>query len=114
MVVRLDERKVGTFVRVHAGGALAANEKLLEYRIRRGGPRIITDAYHFQEGQAKVFERERKLMFQGSGQDAFRVLWQGGLEFRAAFDNAVRLEFAADGKAVAIYQGGGKADGVRK
>ena len=64
--------------------------------------------------EAKVFEREKKLMFQGSGQDAFRVLWQGGLEFRAAFDTAVRLVFSADGKSVAIYQGGGKADGVRK
>jgi uncharacterized membrane-anchored protein len=59
MVVRLDERKVGTFVRVHQGEALAAGEKLLEYRVRKRNPRIITDAYHFQEGQAKVFERAK-------------------------------------------------------
>jgi hypothetical protein len=63
---------------------------------------------------ARVFEREGKLMLQGSGQDAFRILWQGGLEFRAEFDTDVRLVFAADGKSLVIYQGGGKADGVRK
>ena len=63
---------------------------------------------------ARVFEREGKLMLQASGQDAFRILWQGGLEFRAEFDTDVRLVFAADGKSLAIYQGGGKADGVRK
>ena len=64
--------------------------------------------------EAKVFEREKQLMFQGSGQDAFHILWQGGSEFRAEFDTKVRLVFAPDGKSVAIYQGGGKADGVRK
>ncbi len=63
---------------------------------------------------ARVFEREGKLMVQGSGQEAFRILWQGGLEFRAEFDTDVRLVFAADGESLVIYQGGGKADGVRK
>jgi CubicO group peptidase (beta-lactamase class C family) len=64
--------------------------------------------------EAKVFARDGKLMMQGSGQDAFRLLWQGDLEFRADFDNDVRLVFAADGKSLELYQGGRKADGVRK
>jgi CubicO group peptidase (beta-lactamase class C family) len=63
---------------------------------------------------AKIFERDGKLMMQGTGQEAFRVLWQGGLEFRAEFDNDVRLVFGADGKSLAVHQGGRKADGVRK
>jgi CubicO group peptidase (beta-lactamase class C family) len=63
---------------------------------------------------SKVFEREGKLMVQGRGQSAFRILWQGDLEFRAEFDHEVKLVFAADGKSVAIYQHGQKADGVRK
>jgi CubicO group peptidase (beta-lactamase class C family) len=64
--------------------------------------------------EAKVFEREGHLMLQGSGQEAFRILWQGGGEFRAEFDTDVRLVFAADGKSLVIHQGGGKAEGVRK
>ncbi len=64
--------------------------------------------------EAKVFESGEQLMVQGSGQSAFRVLWQGGLEFRADFDNDVKLVFAPDGKSLELYQGGRKADGVRK
>jgi D-alanyl-D-alanine carboxypeptidase len=63
---------------------------------------------------SKIFEREGKLMLQASGQEAFRLLWQGGLEFRAAFDNEVKLVFAADGRSLVLHQGGRKADGVRK
>jgi CubicO group peptidase (beta-lactamase class C family) len=63
---------------------------------------------------AKVFEREGKLMVQATKQSAFRILWQGGLEFRAEFDTDVKLVFAADGKSLELYQRGGKADGVRK
>lgn len=63
---------------------------------------------------AKVFERDGNLMLQGSGQEAFRLLWQGGLEFRAEFDTDVRLIFAADGKSLVLHQNGRKADGMRK
>lgn len=64
--------------------------------------------------EAKIFERAGKLMVQGKGQGAFRVLWQGGSEFRAEFDTEVRLIFAEDGKSLVLHQGGGKANGVRK
>ncbi len=63
---------------------------------------------------ARVFEREGKLMVQASGQGAFRILWQGDLEFRAEFDTDVRLIFADDGESLVLYQGGGRAEGVRK
>jgi CubicO group peptidase (beta-lactamase class C family) len=63
---------------------------------------------------ARIFEREGKLMLQASGQGAFRLLWQGKLEFRAEFDTEVRLVFADDGESLVLHQGGGKAEGVRK
>jgi D-alanyl-D-alanine carboxypeptidase len=62
----------------------------------------------------KVFEREGKLMVQATGQDAFRILWQGGDAFRADFDPEVRLDFAPDGKSLVLFQKGRKAEGVRK
>jgi CubicO group peptidase (beta-lactamase class C family) len=64
--------------------------------------------------EAKIFERDGKLWMQGSGQSAFRILFQGGLEFRAEFDSEVKLVFAADGWSMDLYQGGRKAEGVRK
>ena len=59
MVVRLDERRIARFVRIHGGEALSPDEALLEYRVRGGGVRVITDAYFFEEGQGKTYERAR-------------------------------------------------------
>jgi D-alanyl-D-alanine carboxypeptidase len=64
--------------------------------------------------EVKVFAREGNLLLQGTGQEAFRILWQGGLEFRAEFDTDVRQVFAADGESLEVHQGGRKAVGVRK
>ncbi len=58
-VVRLDERRVGTFVRVFGGEALAPGEALLEYRKRDRGVRIVTDAYFFQEGTAERYAKAK-------------------------------------------------------
>jgi D-alanyl-D-alanine carboxypeptidase len=63
---------------------------------------------------SKLFEREGKLLLQATGQDAFRLLWQGGLEFRAEFDTDVKLVFAEDGKSLVLTQGGRKVEGVRR
>ena len=63
---------------------------------------------------AKIFEREGKLMLQATGQGAFRLMWQGAMEFRADFDNDVKLLFADDGKSLVLHQGGKKVSGVRK
>ena len=63
---------------------------------------------------ARIFEQDGQLMLQGSGQEAFRLQWQGGSEFRAEFDTKVRFVFAADGQSVVLHQGGRKVDGVRK
>jgi uncharacterized membrane-anchored protein len=59
MVVRLDEHKVASYVRVHAGEAVAPEEALLEYRVRSRGVRIVTDAWFFEEGRAGDFRSAR-------------------------------------------------------
>lgn len=59
MVVRVDERGVGRFVRIHRGEALAANEALLEYRVRGRGVRVITDAYFFEEGKGTAYQKAK-------------------------------------------------------
>lgn len=55
IVVALDERNVGTFVRLDNGAALAPNEAAIRYRVRDGGPRFSTNAYFFQEGTAEIY-----------------------------------------------------------
>jgi CubicO group peptidase (beta-lactamase class C family) len=62
---------------------------------------------------ARVFETAGKLNLQAKGQGAFRLLWQGGDEFRADFDDSVRLVFAADGQAFTLFQGGGEFQATR-
>ena len=55
IVVGLDGRNVGHFRRFADRRPLAADEVVLRYRIRGGQPRLATDAYFFEEGQANVF-----------------------------------------------------------
>jgi uncharacterized membrane-anchored protein len=59
VVVRLGPDGVATFVRVHNGEALAADERLLEYKVRDGRVRIVTNAYFFQEGRGQRFTAAR-------------------------------------------------------
>jgi uncharacterized membrane-anchored protein len=60
IVVALDENGVARFVRRHDGRTpLGPRERLLTYRRRRGRIRVGTDAFHFQEGKARQYERAR-------------------------------------------------------
>jgi uncharacterized membrane-anchored protein len=53
LVVALDDKGVARLVRRHVDGTpLRSGEHLLVYRYRRGGIRVGTDAFHFQEGHA--------------------------------------------------------------
>ncbi|WP_218689957.1 GDYXXLXY domain-containing protein [Psychrobacter sp. BF1] len=59
VIVAVDEHNVGHFVRLADGNNqhdLAANERSIHYRIRRGSVQLATNAFFFQEGQAKAFE----------------------------------------------------------
>ena len=52
IVLRLDERGVGSFQRIDQDAPLAPNEVVLRYRIRDQQPRFGTNAFFFQEGTA--------------------------------------------------------------
>ena len=58
-VLALDERGVGSFVRLHQDEPLAGNETLLRYRVRDEEVKLATNAFFFQEGQAELFESAR-------------------------------------------------------
>ncbi|MEW6687496.1 MAG: GDYXXLXY domain-containing protein [Pseudomonadota bacterium] len=59
VVVKLGERGVGSYVRLDAGESLAPGEIVLRYRIREGRLKFATNAFFFQEGTAKLYERAR-------------------------------------------------------
>ena len=59
IVVRLDERGVGSFVRRDGGELLAAGEVLLRYRIRDRQVKFATNAFFFQEGHAQHYAGAR-------------------------------------------------------
>lgn len=54
IVVKLDNNKVASFVRLHNGESLASDEHLLFYR-NRGGMRLGAESYFFQEGDASLY-----------------------------------------------------------
>ncbi|HSE01127.1 MAG TPA: GDYXXLXY domain-containing protein [Burkholderiales bacterium] len=59
VVVKLDPRNVATYVRRDDGNALAEGEAVLRYRVRDGEVKFATNAYFFQEGHARYYERAR-------------------------------------------------------
>lgn len=59
IVVKVDERGVGAFVRWDGGEPLAAGEAPMRYRIREGNVKFATNAFFFQEGAASVYARAR-------------------------------------------------------
>lgn len=62
IVLRLDERGVGSFTRLDRdtqGTPLAPNEVVLRYRVRDRQPRFGTNAFFFQEGTAERYSTAR-------------------------------------------------------
>lgn len=59
VVVGLDERRVGSFVRLHKNQTLSGNEILMRYRVRNGAVKFATNAFFFQEGQGKYYQPAR-------------------------------------------------------
>ena len=59
IVVRLDERGVGRFMRVDTGSPLAEREIALRYRVREGRVKFATNAYFFQEGRGEDYAAAR-------------------------------------------------------
>jgi len=59
VIVRLDERGVGSFVRRDRGEPLAEREVALRYRVRDGRVKFATNAFFFQEGRARDYQGAR-------------------------------------------------------
>ena len=59
IVVKLDERGVGSYVRRDGGEPLVPGEARLRYRIREGQVKFATNAYLFQEGTGNIYARAR-------------------------------------------------------
>jgi uncharacterized membrane-anchored protein len=59
IVVKPDDKGIARFVRKDGGEPLAAGEVLMRYRVREGKVKFATNAWFFQEGQAKVYQPAR-------------------------------------------------------
>jgi uncharacterized membrane-anchored protein len=59
VVLKPDEKGVGRFVRLDDLSALNNGEVRMRYRLRKGQVKFATNAFFFQEGQAKLFEAAR-------------------------------------------------------
>ena len=58
-VLTLDERRIGAFARVDNGTPLAANEARMRYRVRNDQIKFATNAFFFQEGDARWYDKAR-------------------------------------------------------
>jgi uncharacterized membrane-anchored protein len=59
VVFALDAGGVANFRRFDDGAPLAADEVKVRYRVRRGTPKFGTNAYFFEEGRARDYDRAR-------------------------------------------------------
>lgn len=81
VIVKVDERGIGTFKAIYDNQALANDEVRMRYRVRNGQVKFATNAYFFQEGHAMYYEAARY------GQ--FRVNKDGELLLAAMFDEGL-------------------------
>ena len=59
IVLQVDERGVAKFKRFDDGTPLLADELRIRYRVRADEVKFATNAFFFQEGHAKIYERAR-------------------------------------------------------
>lgn len=59
LVVKSDANGIAHYVRHHADETLAPDEILLRYRVREGQVKFATNAWFFQEGHARYYDRAR-------------------------------------------------------
>lgn len=59
IVLQVDARGVAKFRRFDDGAPLAPDELRMRYRVRAGEVKFATNAFFFQEGHAKIYERAR-------------------------------------------------------
>jgi len=59
ILVSLNEKKVASFSSIFVGQMFKKNEILLRYRIRNGAVKFATNAFFFEEGSAKKYEKAK-------------------------------------------------------
>ena len=59
VVLKLDERNIGTFARFDSDEALKENEVLIKYRHSNRGYLFGLESFFFEEGMAKVYENAK-------------------------------------------------------
>jgi uncharacterized membrane-anchored protein len=83
VVVHLDSRNVASFVRLYEGKALKENELLLDYHVRNGAVKFASNAFFFEEGSAKKYEKAKY--------GEFRVNEKGELLLVAMADRNIKI-----------------------
>jgi len=81
VVVSLDNKNIASYRSLYQQQALENSELLLHYRVRNGQVKFASNAFFFQEGDAKLYSPARY------GQ--FRVSKDGELLLAALFDKAL-------------------------
>ena len=59
VIVTLDKNNIATFKALYTNQVLLENEIIMHYRIRQGRVKLASNAFFFQEGKVKVFEKAR-------------------------------------------------------
>ncbi len=59
VVLQLDPQGIARYRRLDDGSPLAADEIRIRYRVRAGELKFATNAFFFQEGDARLYERAR-------------------------------------------------------
>jgi uncharacterized membrane-anchored protein len=58
-IIRLDKHRIGTFKALYTNQKLLKDEILLYYRVRNAHIKLATNAFFFQEGSGKIYERAK-------------------------------------------------------
>jgi uncharacterized membrane-anchored protein len=79
IVLTLDDRGVGSFVRFDDGTPIGPAEIAMRYRVRDQRPKFATNAFFFQEGHAEYYNGARFGEFRvSSAGDAILTALRGG------------------------------------
>ncbi len=91
VIVKLNQNGVASFKALYTGQALGADETLMRYRVRNGAVKFATNAFFFQEGDAKFY--------QPAHYGQFRVDGEGELLLVAMYDKDLKKLGPMNGKA---------------
>ena len=65
--MQLDQHSVAQFITLNPDAELSPQQHKLHYRIRDGVLKFATNAFFFQEGSAKIYEKAKYGEFKVSG-----------------------------------------------